>query len=164
MFFTLGDYGQRGARSDCQGICMLALGEAMAMCVALSLARKGFVRTKIEWTTITIREVSEMSYYPSTNSVVGKVARKIAKRKYKSKRWRTIQYCSRNNARTPMKSDLLVSPNLGSYPLMQPSAAQRASQPDEQQLYLPSHRRRRQTDPSSHPHKINYRHLPTPSP
>ena len=71
---------------------------------------------------MTILEVSEMSYYQTTNSIVGKAACNLAKRKYKSKSWRTTQYCSRNNARTPIKSDLFVSPNLGFYPLMQPSA------------------------------------------
>ena len=72
---------------------------------------------------MTILEVSEMSYYQTTNSIVGKDARRVAKRRYKSKSWRTIQYCSRNNPRTPTKSDLLILPNLGSYPLMEPSAA-----------------------------------------
>ena len=64
---------------------------------------------------MTILEVFETSYYPSTNLVVGKVACQVAKRRYKTETWHTIQYCSRNNTRTPMKSDLLVSPSYSTF-------------------------------------------------
>ena len=46
------------------------------------LAGNGGVRTKIESTMMTILEVSEMSSHPSTVSVVGKAARRVAKRRY----------------------------------------------------------------------------------
>ena len=89
-----------------------------------ALAGKGGVRTKIESTMMTILEVSEMSSHPSTVSVVGRAVRRVAKRRYYLSlklAYHTILQ-SKKRARTPIKSDLLVSPNLGSYPIMPPSA------------------------------------------
>ena len=72
------------ARLDGQEMCLLAWAGRDGGHVYRSLAGNGGVRTKMESTMMTILEVFETSYYPSTNFVVGKVARQVAKRRYKS--------------------------------------------------------------------------------